>query len=96
MQGTHLLTCTSRCLLLKIMRSMVCCRWVFEDDLVDFPIESANKYLTFEWTSRDVASGRLTFAVRSSKPQYSSLRHTCHILYMYTAAICTVCVMGVG
>lgn len=42
-------------------------RWIFEDDLVDFPIESSSRYLTFEWTVRDLSSGRLTFAIRSSK-----------------------------
>ena len=45
----------------------ICFRWIFEDDLVDFPIESANRYLTFEWTVRAVSSGRLTFAIRSSE-----------------------------
>ena len=42
-------------------------RWVIEDDLVDFPIQSAGTRLTFRWQVHTLASGRLTFALRSSK-----------------------------
>lgn len=41
--------------------------WSIEEDLVDFPIVSSGQYLTLKYVVRGLRSGRLAFAIISSK-----------------------------
>jgi len=41
--------------------------WKIDEDLVDFPVVSQLTFMTIRWTISGIASGRLTFVLRSSK-----------------------------
>jgi hypothetical protein len=43
-------------------------RWVVDEDLVDFPVVSQLTFMTIRWQVSGIATGRLAFVLRSSKP----------------------------
>ncbi len=58
-------------------------RWMIEDDLVDFPIESSARFLTVRWVVNGIATGRFAFVVRSSMLMIRNKRrskNTCNVL----------------